>query len=154
MTMSDNGISHPNIVDGWFTESATMWPGQGMLDALWSLLEKRIALSCLMSTLVDVLRMHRMTCIHSISSLKASGYWSIASWKVRIPGCTSISIITSWKRPGLGWRHSGHRTWWICVCMLLFACIRFLTQPFKSTRYQEMLAHLPLNSHPNPQKVC
>jgi spermidine synthase len=27
---ADISISHPNIVDGWFTESPVMWPGQAL----------------------------------------------------------------------------------------------------------------------------
>ncbi|KAI8804896.1 Spermine/spermidine synthase-domain-containing protein [Cladochytrium replicatum] len=87
-------ISHPNIVGGWFKESATMWPGQAMSLKV-----------------VEVLH-HEKSLFQDVLVFQSTNHGNVL---------VLDGVIQCTERDEFA--------------------------------YQEMISHLPLNSHPNPRKV-
>ncbi|KAJ1973928.1 putrescine aminopropyltransferase [Dimargaris verticillata] len=92
--MATEALTHPNIRNGWFTESMTMWPGQALTLEVEEILHHE------KSTFQDVL----------VFQSKSYGTVLVLDGVVQ---CTERDEFT----------------------------------------YQEMITHLPLNSHPNPKRV-
>ncbi|TPX51782.1 spermidine synthase [Synchytrium endobioticum] len=90
----ESTIRHPNIVDGWFTESAAMWPGQALKLQVTEVLH------------------HEKSEFQDVLVFQSSHHGNVL---------VLDGVIQATERDEFA--------------------------------YQEMLAHLPLNSHPNPQKV-
>ncbi|KAI8807886.1 Spermidine/spermine synthase [Cladochytrium replicatum] len=87
-------ITHPNIVDGWFKESATMWPGQAMSLQV-----------------VEILH-HEKSLYQDVLVFQSTNHGNVL---------VLDGVIQCTERDEFA--------------------------------YQEMISHLPLNSHPNPRKV-
>ncbi|TPX35796.1 spermidine synthase [Synchytrium microbalum] len=94
MTAEVDSITHPNITDGWFTETAAMWPGQAMKLQVTEVLH------------------HEKSEFQDVLVFQSSHHGNVL---------VLDGVIQATERDEFA--------------------------------YQEMLAHLPLNSHPNPQKV-
>lgn len=123
---------------GWFSELHDLWPGQSMS------LEVEEVLHSEKSKFQDILIFQRSAAVRQFHLHWASGVLGFSAYFARGLHVQLVLFVSPVRC--------------VCVCSKTYGRVLALDGVIQCTdrdecSYQEMMAHLPLCSHPNPSKV-